>query len=195
MTTPLVLVTGFGPFLDVSENPSEQIARVLELESPAGVRVRALELPVSFQRSREVLDKFLDGLGERPALLLGLGLHRGKFFRVERRARRVMDSAKPDNDGVLAAAVAPLGERDLATRLDLDRLEACLTSPGLEPVSQSDEAGGYVCERTYHALLSAGERLDVPALFIHIPKAEYLSTEEQAEHLRAAIEVLLSDVG
>lgn len=187
MVAPLVVVTGFGPFLDVAENPSGKVAMLLAEDPPPGIEVRGFELPVSFANSPRALAASLAGLGQRPDLLLGLGVHRGNNFRVERRARCVLDSHKPDDEGVFASALAPLGDRDLETPFDLSRLSTALESPHLEPTQYSEEAGGYVCERTYHALLSQSEHEGVPALFIHVPKEEFLSVEEQARHMRAVI--------
>ncbi len=192
MNAPLVIVTGFGPFLSLADNPSERVAKILEREPPPEIEVQALVLPVTFAGSKQILEEFLAQLPREPAALLGLGAHRGGFFRLERNARSVLDSAKPDNDGVLADQVPPLGERDRHTSIDLQRFETCLTSAQLEPMQFSNEAGGYVCERTYYALLEAGERLNTPALFLHVPLAEYLAPELQAAHVRELLTLLLA---
>ena len=42
MTDPLLLVTGFGPYEDVEENPSGRLVERLDLDPPAGVEIAAL---------------------------------------------------------------------------------------------------------------------------------------------------------
>ena len=42
------LVTGFGPFLDVSDNPSGRIARAVNGARVDGLALHGLELPVRF---------------------------------------------------------------------------------------------------------------------------------------------------
>lgn len=192
MNPPLAIVTGFGPFPSVPDNPSEKVAKFLQSEPPDGIKVRALELPVSFARAKSHLEAFLSESSERPALLLGLGAHRKGYFRLERRARPVLDSLKPDNEGQFAADVPPLGDQDLVTSFDLERAAEVLAGPELEPVMISNQAGGYVCELTYHALLEAGDRLGVPALFLHVPPAEFLAPKSQARYVRELILHLVS---
>ena len=192
MEPPLVVVTGFGPFLDVKENPSGKIARLLASEPPAGIDVHGLELPVSFAGSPRALAEGLASLEREPVLLLGLGVHRGAGFRVERRARAVLDSHKPDSEGVFAEALAPLSTADLRTSLMIDGLHEVLDHESLAATTYSDDAGGYVCERTYHALLTEASRRDVPALFIHVPGEEHLDVPDQSARIAAAITRLLN---
>lgn len=192
MNAPLAIVTGFGPFLSVPANPSQKVAKILQSEPPAEAEVRALELPVSFTSSKDCLDRFLAELPRPPKVLLGLGAHRNGFFRLESRARPVLDSVKPDNDGRFAAEVSPLGERELRTSFELERFATCLAAPELEPVVISNEAGGYVCELTYYALLEAAERFGIPALFLHVPPSEFMKPERQATYVRALLAELIS---
>ena len=192
MNPPLAIVTGFGPFPSVPDNPSEKVAKLLQSEPPSGIEVRALELPVSFARAKSCLEAFLAEVPERPSVLLGLGAHRKSYFRLERRARRILDSVKPDNEGQFAAAFSPLGDQDLITSCDLEQAAKTLVAPELEPVVISDQAGGYVCELAYHALLEAGGRLGVPALFLHVPPAEFLAPTDQAQHVRKLLSLLVS---
>lgn len=190
--SPLVLVTGFGPFLDVTHNPSGEVARALALAPPAGMEIAAGVLPVSFAGAPAGLEALLDGLRPRiPDALLGLGLHRGSWLRLELRARAAMTSPKRDSEGRSGAELGPLPGGELRSGLDLAVLAEDLRAAGADDVRLSDDAGGYVCERTYRATLEAGARLARPALFLHVPSAEHLSIERQAELLRAWIPSIL----
>jgi pyrrolidone-carboxylate peptidase len=56
----------------------------------------------------------------------------------------------------------------------------------------SGDAGGYVCERTFRALLEEGERLEVPAMFLHVPPARAVAASEQTRLVRAMLAALFS---
>jgi pyroglutamyl-peptidase len=188
-----VLVTGFGPFLDVARNPSGDLALSLAQGPPEGIDVAGVVLPVSFTAAPAVLQTFLEGLWPRvPDVLLGLGLHREGWLRLEARARGSLGSAKRDVDGQLGSEHGPLPGGELRTSLDLGALAHALRAAGATDVRPSEDAGGYVCERAYHAALSAGERLGRPAVFLHVPPAEVLGVERQSEILRAWLPPLLA---
>ena len=184
----LVLVTGFGPFFQVDRNPSGELARLLEACPPDGFEVIGTELPVTFEGAGTALRDFVASHRDRsPAFLLSLGVQRTPAFRLERNARARLDSQKPDNEGRRASGVAVLGERDLSTTFDLEALAPCLQADELEPVLLSEDAGGFVCERTYYELLVLSEELGVPALFLHVPPWDAMAPERQVVHVRALL--------
>ena len=186
-----MLVTGFGSFEDVGHNPSGEVALALEREPPAGTRVRAVELPVTFGGVEAALERGLAALGEdRPRALLGLGVQKLASFRLERRARGRLTGRRTDNAGRSASRHARGRAVDRATRVPLEPLIELLERAGAPRAVLSEEAGGYVCERTYHALLTAGERLGIPALFLHVPPAEALAPEAQLPIVRALVRAL-----
>ncbi|MDP6539827.1 MAG: hypothetical protein QF903_05345 [Planctomycetota bacterium] len=187
MALARILVTGFGPFLDVQDNPSGRLARALEDDPPPGAGVTASVLPVAFSGAPARLGEALAAMDSGPDGLLGLGVHGGDGFRLERRARAVLDSDKPDAEGRLGAQIAPLPEGDLESALDLERLCAALLDAGAGEAWISEDAGGYVCERTYHALLARGRRLGIPAVFLHVPPVGSLAVAEQFGIVRALV--------
>lgn len=188
MPRPLVVLTGFGPFPGVDRNASGELVRSLARTfdgpgscAPGAVRLAARELPVTFDGAPRGLAALLEELApERPSALLALGVHREPWFRLERRARARLSSEKPDNDGRVARDVAALAEGDLATDVDLEAAAESLRAGGARDVRLSTDAGGYVCERTYHALLVRARALGVPGLFLHVPPVETLAPAEQA---------------
>jgi len=192
MATPLVLVTGFGPFVNVAFNPSGALAMRLESEPPPGIDVRAFELPVTFGGLAAAYASARERLGEeRPVALLSLGVHRGPGFRLERRARARLHSEKRDNDGVLAAELDPLGTHDLHTTLDLDALGFAMLLAGAAGADISEDAGGFVCERCYYEVLSVAGQLLVPGLFVHVPPEDVLPVEVQFAPLQALVTELV----
>jgi pyrrolidone-carboxylate peptidase len=183
---PLVCVTGFGPFENRGRNPSREVAAALRRRPPRGVRVAARELPVSFERAPLAVAAFVaEHAGERPALLLGLGVQPAAYFCFERRARGRYDATRRDNDGATGAAIDLGG--DLAASADVARLAELLRAAGARDVRLSDDAGGYVCERTMRALLEEGARIGVPAAFLHVPPIRAVGVEEQARVIRAML--------
>lgn len=189
MASPLVLVTGFGSFEEVDDNPSAGIARALAATPPPGLEVRSTVLPVSFERAPAAVDALLEELSPRvPDLLLGLGVDsKGTGYRLELHARgRLPGSERVDVDGVVAAACGS-GGGALRTELDLSHLPAELQLAGAENVRLSENSGGYVCERIYHHLLTRARYLDRPALFVHVPPLEHEPLERQTRVVEAVI--------
>ncbi|MBI5434097.1 MAG: hypothetical protein HZA52_14790 [Planctomycetes bacterium] len=188
-----IAITGFGAFrgesdVAVVENPSRAIAFALEREPPPGVQVVAAELSVTFERAPRELERWLAGLDAPPAALLGLGVQsRGGVYRLERRARARLEGDRRDNDGRGAGEATAGLTGDLATELDLARLAVALRVGGASDVLCSDDAGGFVCERVYHALLERGRSLGVPAVFLHLPTVAQAPIAEQTRIVRALV--------
>lgn len=192
MSTPLILVTGFGPYEEVEENPSARLVERLDAEPPEGVELSVRILPVSFRGAPAELDDALEALDpRRPDLIVGLGVHKkGKTFRLERRATTTLKPGRPDVLGVDGADVPLSPGPDLQTTLDLDELTETLRKAGAKKVEVSDDAGGYVCERLYRHALERGRELGVPVLFVHVPALEHVSLGVQLRSLRSLLTAL-----
>jgi pyrrolidone-carboxylate peptidase len=187
----LVLVSGFGPFEKVGTNPSGEIARALADSPPAGVRVRAAVLPVSFARAPEEWDAALAELvrqGERPGLVLSLGVAKRPGFRLERFAKPELKHVpRVDVDGMSAHEFSRPGP-PLESGLDLARLLEALRRRGVEDVRISRTAGGYVCERIYHHVLTRARQHGVAGLFVHVPPLRFAALERQVQVVRWVLE-------
>jgi pyroglutamyl-peptidase len=172
---PLISLTGFGPFLDVTENPSQRLVERLASEPPPGVRLAARVLPVDFRSVRIALESHWRSLGRRPQALIATGVHRGDTLRVERLARRDASSQATDVSGLRGARVPLPGDwpERLETELDLGEALEALGSSGEVRVEASDDAGGYLCERAYYLTLARARELGVPGLFVHIPAGQH----------------------
>ena len=196
------MITGFGPFPGVTDNPSIRVAEALAAEPPAGVRVVARELPVTFEGApQSVAEAARELEAEAPGelvALLGLGVQPEASFRLEQRARGQLDGGRADNAGITASAVGVDAGADLTCPLDLEQLAGALrgaladlrgaVAAGERPaVVLSDDAGGYVCERTYHALLTCARERGLTALFLHIPPAASMDPAVQAPIVRALV--------
>ena len=153
--------------------------------------MHAAELPVEFNAVAGAIDAALKRLPERPDVLLGLGVwSRGDGFRLERLARGVFDVARVDNAGQTGIGI-DLGPQR-ATDWDLESLAKCMQAAGAGEVRISEDAGSYVCERTYLHLLTRAEELGSRALFLHVPPLEVIGLERQIVCVRALARELCS---
>lgn len=183
MPQPLIVITGFGPFEEVGDNPSGDVALALAAAPPEGTEVLAGILATSFRRAPEAFDDLLAGADRPPDLLLGLGVHREAGFRVERRGRGgLTGTERRDVDGGTAAEAAVAGPA-LVTGIDLEALVAEVDREFDERIRVSEEAGGYVCEHLYRHLLEVGRERGIPALFVHVPHRRFTEVERQVELL------------
>lgn len=166
-----VLVTGFGPFGSVVDNPTARIVSGLADAGLAGHELATAVLPVSFRRSSAEIERLL--AAHTPDVVLMLGVAAGApGIRLETTARNFDDARAPDCDGASPAesTIAP-GEPDTRqATLAPGPLLARLLANGHEAVL-SDNAGGYVCNHAYYSALSFVARAGLPTrcLFVHVP--------------------------
>jgi pyroglutamyl-peptidase len=147
-----ILVVGFGPFLDVGDNPAARLARAVDGRTSDGFRVVGREMPVSYRRAPELTAAWAREAGA--AAVLGVGVARGRAVpMVERRARGECDGV-PDVDGEL---VALAGDRVSPVADELARALG---------VAVSDDAGRYVCNAWLHRVLDLLP--DRPVAFLHV---------------------------
>lgn len=191
--SPRVLLTGFDPFGGASSNPSGDAARRLDGRVIGGARIVGARLPVLWNvAGRALLARMAE---TRPQVVLCLGMAHDTF-RVERLAddRRL---ARADNDGVIPAARPPT-ER-LAARLPVARVEAAIRAVvGADLVQPSDDAGGFLCNEVFHALLRACDAHAVErAGFLHVPSDRFvpssISDATLDDAVLAAVRVMVED--
>lgn len=170
---PKILLTGFEAFGQHRINSSWEAVRI------AGPRLGAAviteRLPVNRLAAARALTALLRQ--HRPDACLLTGLAGGNMMRIELFARRSRVLAGPDAPGRLSGSWS-VAEAALSLRLS-----------GL-PVRISRNAGRYVCDSTYWALLQFRQTNGWPrdAGFLHVPP---LSTRFTAALLGRAIERLV----
>jgi pyroglutamyl-peptidase len=188
---PLVVVTGFGAFPGVPNNPAELVLRTLQTEGLGDGMNAQFELLETAYGA--VSRRIADLLAERPAALVMVGYSRhATRLTLERRATNRRSAEQADEHGFLPQA-APAREVALDNRgVDFDKLAAALGARGI-PVELSDDAGDYVCNHCYFEALGAivGIGLMTRAVFVHIPAldpgqgAGTMPLEQTAEGVRA----------
>ena len=168
-----VLITGFEPFGEYSENSSWEVARRVASSGVAGAEVVAEQLPVSFTRVGKALRSAVEL--HSPDLLIMLGQSAvADRIKLERVALNMMDSAMGDNDGYAPdeESIDEYGAAALFTSLPIKRLRSAIEAKGIN-VKISNSAGLYVCNRTYYeALRMCREREAMQAIFVHLPLYE-----------------------
>jgi pyroglutamyl-peptidase len=162
-----ILVTGFGPFLDVRENPSWEAIRDLDGARIGRAKIAVVQLDVSYARAADQLQAAIDRV--RPDAVLSLGVAPDAALRLETTARNLDTERSPDATGEVRAGktIRDGGPATIATRLPLDALRKALTAGGYE-VRSSDDAGGYLCNHLFYELLT--RRPEGTAGFVHVPE-------------------------
>lgn len=190
-----VLITGFGAFGSVQDNPSGRVAEALDaLGSIAGVPVRAELLRVAYALVDEALPRLVREL--RPRAVISFGIDgKSKAVKLERFYLNIAD-APPDVDGDerRGRTIEPGGPDAHRSTLPLERIHTALTTAGL-PVEFSNHAGGYLCNYTGYraAALVARGRGPRRSGFIHLPPVEALPLERQIEAARLAVEAVVAE--
>ena len=164
-----VLVTGFEPFGEYSENSSWEVAQRVASCGVEEAEVVAAQLPVSFVRVGEVLRSAIEL--HTPDLLIMLGQSTvTDRIKLERVALNMMDSAVGDNDGTTPDE-EPIYENEdnaLFTSLPIKRLRRAIEEQGVS-VKISNSAGLYVCNLTYYEALRLCKERAMQAIFLHLP--------------------------
>jgi pyroglutamyl-peptidase len=167
-----LLVTGFGPFPRVPRNPSGLLAEHVAA-SPrlrlAGIRASALVLPTTYGAVDAMLRPAIAREVPDAVLMIGVAARRREVS-VERQALNRVSRLFPDASGIVGRALAfsptsPLVLRTVAPRI---ALLASLRARGV-PSRHSRDAGRYLCNASYFALLEDAGRGGPVIVFLHVP--------------------------
>ncbi|MGC9771695.1 pyroglutamyl-peptidase I [Fervidobacterium islandicum] len=176
-----VLLTGFEPFGGEKVNPSMRIVKRLSKAVFPHISLHTLILPVSYQKSIEVLEEYYKTNNIDIALHLGqAGGSPG--IRLERVAINLLDSKHPDNDGQIKEDVFIIdnGPDAYITRVKIKAVAELLKKKKI-PAFVSYTAGHYICNEVYYYSLHRSNVTGTPkhALFVHLPfLPEQVATKE-----------------
>lgn len=155
-----VLVVGFGPFMDVTDNPAARLARAVDGAQVGPYTVVGRVMPVSYRRAPEDVAALIEALS--PVMVIGIGVARGRAVpMVERFGHRHASPNLLDVDREALTDLEPGGP---------ERVESALAGPlaaALE-LAISEDAGDYVCNAWIYRVCRA---TSLPTAFIHVPDA------------------------
>jgi len=170
------LLTGFGPFLSVVDNPSERLATYFATHPVPGHSLTTRVAPVSFREATAIMQQAVavGGSEGRPfdlILMLGVATNR-PHWSVERVGRNRSTTAALDCENrrwPYPSIVADAPEILPAT-LPTAELVSALEAAGL-PAVASDSAGDYLCNHLLFWTLShlIAQNHSARAGFLHIP--------------------------
>ncbi len=185
-----LLLTGFGPFAEHSENPTEPLVRELNDKLINGFKVTSHILPVEYDSSIIELDSLIEELNPDVIINLGLAADREEIT-PELIAVNYQHSKTQDNSGAVRqfSKINTKGKESFLSTLPLEKIINALNQTSI-PTSLSSTAGTYVCNTVmYHCLKKTQqEKRNCRSGFIHIP--ENLTQEELIKALTACINVL-----
>ncbi|CAF2609007.1 unnamed protein product [Rotaria sp. Silwood2] len=188
---PVVLITGFGPFRSVLQNPSWQVAKALKmyLEWKCPIHIILEEIHVTYDDvSTRIPDYWLK---YNPTLVIHIGVAVGaKEVQIERCACND-DYCYKDNNGCLPEAgrcVKRDAPETLTTHLPIDDICAQVQRRTNIPVIVSDDAGRFLCEFIYYQSLFIDPKRTV---FIHIPE---LDENYRVENLAETIQLIIYEL-
>lgn len=191
MSRTQILLTGFGPFPGVTDNPSTRLVEALADASSFAPRDRELHaeiLPTEWSAVGTLVPRLLKSL--QPHVTIHFGVSRqARSLRIERSAHnRIVP--RVDAAGVLPArrTIHIDGPARLDSSVHVPRLAATLRQSGV-PANCSAHAGSYLCNFLYYHSLSWAMSRDEAAhvLFVHIPLARSQGGPlDEADVLRGA---------
>lgn len=169
MARPRVLLTGFGPFPGIAENPSGWLAETLAAQmAPGGYELHGHVLPTEWDAVTSLAPRFYANL--QPHVMIHFGVSpRTKTMRIEHSAHN-RAARRADARGVLprVSAISPNGRQRLDTGLPVNALAAYLRAHG-HAANASWSCGRYLCNFLYYWSLEWARRHGRDALFVHVP--------------------------
>lgn len=173
MSASRTLVTGFGPFLQIKENPSGRLAQ------ESGRKHAVLE--VAFR----AVDEFIDGIdADSFDRLVMVGVAATRQFITPELFARNHYAPIPDVHGEVRELEIEPGAPLLVASTLWAPERLCWAYPG-HPTRTSCDAGGYLCNYiAYRALRRFPEK---HVGFLHIPTFEQLPLKVQVDSLNAIL--------
>lgn len=168
------LITGFGAFGNVVNNPTERLVRHFSSSVVPGHSVTTCVLPVSYARAPAMLMDAIkrgDPSGRPFDLVWMLGVaSNSAHWRVERFGRNLNGSGSDADGDVPAPYIVRNGPEAIESSVPIDALAAALTEAGI-PAVVSDSAGSYLCNHIlYTALWRLGQECSTARVgFLHVP--------------------------
>lgn len=167
--TPVVLVTGFEPFLNYTVNPSGLIAEELNGSLIGNATVIGIVLPVDFNSSFAQMTQAIDLY--QPVLIISTGLNaKAHRINVEKIGYNLKRYQRDDGTWSFPRRIDPTGPFLRVTSLHTRDIVQNIRAADIA-VQQSFFTGTYVCNSLFYQSLGyiADHHLDTQVGFIHVP--------------------------
>ena len=205
-------LTGFGPFYNVPNNPTQRIIEslpsYLSKKQPLdkGVRVVSTSvLKVSAETTKTELEKMYRVISRSKSnssstrtVFIHMGVNVSvPRFQLELQGRNEATFTCPDESGWAPIKIPIDGEHtDLKTmcqtNLRLNHILDRLINQGFD-VEISTDAGRFVCNWVYYNSLKMSNQCGSCALFVHVPPVSIVPVEEQLAFITALMNTIASD--
>jgi pyrrolidone-carboxylate peptidase len=165
-----ILLSGFDAFNGAKENNSQKVAKLIQEKfKDTDIKVHYCQLRTVYFKSAETLKDCFNELSEKPDFIISLGEGFCSGVEFELKAKNQMNSATPDNDGVVyqRKVIVNGGPRSLALSLNFSSIYKMMTKEERKYVGMSKDPGKFVCNNL--AYLMAHDFNEVPFGFIHVP--------------------------
>lgn len=193
MVTPTkILLTGFEPFGQLKENPSQIVAEALTTLKWDDAEVRSLILPVDFIAAKGAITELYEQEWI-PDIVLHLGVAKNReTITLERFAVNMMDTQNGDNAGFFPDEEPVIDGAPLAYRTTIPskRIVEYLKNKGSN-AKISNSAGTYVCNAILFISLHLFSCTEVKCGFIHLPLFETIEKNEQITTIKNIIQWLV----
>ena len=179
---PMILISGFKPFLKEKINPSELLVEKLKVKYQD---LKTVVLPVEFDRAYFELQERIDQVNPRFIIMFGQAGGRPNVC-LEKIALN-WNQTKAFDEAGKNPGVGKIGDGELAlmSRFPVDDCAEFLADRKLK-VETSFSAGTFVCNNLYFKVLKNNAL--IPAIFVHVP---FLPEQGEAHHPKMEFELML----
>lgn len=167
---PMILISGFKPFLNEKINPSELLVEKLKVISKelksADFSIETIILPVEFENAFKALQKKIEQINPKFIIMFGQAGGRPNIC-LEKIALN-WNQTKSADEAKYIPATGRIGDGELAlmSTFQVDDLAAFLADRGLRS-EISFSAGAYVCNNLYFKVLKNYPLIQ--SIFVHVP--------------------------
>ena len=166
-----IMVTGFEPFADHAENPSQLLVQGMPDRVKEDIDLITILLPVDRVKAPQIILTQLHQHQPDAVLCFGLAAGRARIS-LEKVALNLLDFSIPDNQGLIVSdtPISAEGPTAFFSTLPIQSILLSLKEAGI-PAEISLSAGTYLCNLVFYTLMHEIARAGrpVPAGFIHLP--------------------------
>ena len=182
-----VIVTGFGPFRDITENPSEMILKELKDSYADGaIKVEKQALEVNANSCDSFINKHKEEICKKeniPVVFLHMGVDANSWLvKLEKQYvnRRIFDLCTTEL--CCADSICKKSEYNSCVHsgINVDKLAKLAEEAELK-VKTSENAGDYLCNYLGYMSTTNLQCKDVYTLFVHVTEFYSIPKEEQVK--------------